>query len=70
MLQAKEAQAFAAKASGNTDEALAMLMELNRPADVREQFLTTLKRTPSRSKAIYGSCAGNWRHGDGPDVRD
>ena len=84
-MQAKEAQAFAAKASGNADEAVArmkeavaiedaidslsqppypiipahelfgtLLMELNRPADAREQFLQTLKRTPGRPKAIYG----------------
>jgi tetratricopeptide (TPR) repeat protein len=85
MMQAREAQAFAAKASGNADEAVArmkeavaiedaidtlsqppypivpahelfgtLLMELNRPADAREQFLQTLKRTPSRPKAIFG----------------
>ena len=85
MMQAREAQAFAAKASGNADEAVAkmkeaaaiedaidtlsqppypiipahelfgtLLMELNRPADAREQFLQTLKRTPGRPKAIYG----------------
>jgi tetratricopeptide (TPR) repeat protein len=85
MMQAREAQAFAARASGNADEAVAkmkeavaiedaidtlsqppypiipahevfgtLLMELNRPADAREQFLQTLKRTPSRPKAIYG----------------
>jgi tetratricopeptide (TPR) repeat protein len=85
MMQAKEAQAFAAKASGNAGEAVAkmreavaiedaidtlsqppypivpahelfgtLLMELNRPADAREQFLQTLKRTPSRPKAIHG----------------
>jgi tetratricopeptide (TPR) repeat protein len=31
-----------------------LLIELNRPADAREQFLQTLKRTPGRPKAIYG----------------
>jgi tetratricopeptide (TPR) repeat protein len=85
MMQAKEAQAFAAKASGNGDEAVAkmkeavaiedaidtlsqppypiipahelfgtLLMELNRPAEAREQFQQTLKRTPGRPKAIFG----------------
>ena len=84
-IQAREAQALAAKASGNSDEAVAkmkeavaiedaidtlsqppypiipahelfgtLLMELNRTADAREQFLLTLKRTPGRPKAIYG----------------
>jgi len=31
-----------------------LLIELNRPADAREQFLQALKRTPGRPKAIYG----------------
>jgi tetratricopeptide (TPR) repeat protein len=84
-LQAKEALAFAATASGNAAEAVAkmkeaaaiedsiddlsqppypiiparelfgtLLIELNRPADAREQFLQTLRRTPGRPKAIYG----------------
>ena len=85
LMQAKEAQAFAAKAAGNQDEAVAkmkeavaiedsidtlsqppypivpahellgtLLMELNRPAQAKEQFLETLKRTPGRPRAIYG----------------
>jgi Tfp pilus assembly protein PilF len=29
-------------------------MELNRPAQAKEQFLETLKRTPGRPRAIYG----------------
>jgi tetratricopeptide (TPR) repeat protein len=84
-LQAKEAQALAAKASGNAADAVAkmkeavaiedsiddlsqppypsipghellgtLFIELNRPADAREQFLQALKRTPGRPKAIYG----------------
>ncbi|MFY9560875.1 MAG: hypothetical protein WAQ52_11630 [Terriglobales bacterium] len=94
-IQAKEAQAFAAKASGNADEAVArmkeataiedaidslsqppypiipahelfgtLLMELNRPADAREQFLQTLNRTPSRPKAIYGIARAAQATGD------
>ena len=31
-----------------------LLIELNRPADAREQFLQALKRTPGRPKAVYG----------------
>jgi tetratricopeptide (TPR) repeat protein len=31
-----------------------LLIELNRPADAREQFIQALKRTPGRPKAIYG----------------
>jgi tetratricopeptide (TPR) repeat protein len=84
-LQAKEAQAFAAEASGDKNQAVArmkeavamedtvddlsqppypvipahelfgwLLLDLNRPADAREQFLQALKRTPGRPKAIYG----------------
>jgi tetratricopeptide (TPR) repeat protein len=95
MIQAKEAQAFAAKASGNTDEAVAkmkeavaiedsidslsqppypiipanelfgtLLMELNRPADAKEQYLQTLKRTPGRAKAIYGIARAAQASGD------
>jgi len=31
-----------------------MLLEMNRPAQAREQFNDSLKRTPERPKAIYG----------------
>jgi len=31
-----------------------MLLEMNRPAQAREQFGDSLKRTPGRPKAIYG----------------
>jgi tetratricopeptide (TPR) repeat protein len=31
-----------------------LLIELNRPAEAREQFIQALKRTPGRPKAIYG----------------
>jgi tetratricopeptide (TPR) repeat protein len=94
-LQAKEAQAFAAQASGNAAEAVAkmneavaiedavddlsqppnpiiparelfgtLLMDLNRPADAREQFLRTLNRTPGRPKAIYGLAQAAQATGD------
>ena len=94
-MQAKEAQALAARASGNADEAVAkmkeavtiedsidslsqppypiipahellgtLLMELNRPAEAREQFLQTLKRTPGRPKAIYGLAQAAQASGD------
>ncbi len=91
----KEAQAFAAKASGNADEAVAkmkeavaiedsidslsqppypiipanellgtLLMELHRPADAKERYLQTLKRTPGRAKAIYGIALAAQATGD------
>ena len=94
-MQAKEAQALAARASGNADDAVAkmkeavaiedsidslsqppypiipahellgtLLMELNRPAEAREQFLQTLKRTPGRPKAIYGLAQAARASGD------
>ena len=94
-LQAKEAQAFAAQASGNAAEAVAkmneavaiedavddlsqppnpiiparelfgtLLMDLNRPADAREQFLRTLNRTPGRPKALYGLAQAAQATGD------
>ena len=31
-----------------------MLLEMNRPAQAREQFDDSLQRTPGRPKAIYG----------------
>lgn len=94
-LQAKEAQAFASQASGNTADAVAkmkeaaaiedsiddlsqppypiipahelfgtLLMELNRPADAREQFQQTLKRTPGRPGAIFGLAQAGRATGD------
>jgi tetratricopeptide (TPR) repeat protein len=94
-LQANEAQAFAATASGNAAEAVAkmkeavavedsiddlsqppypvipahelfgtLLMELNRPADAREQFQQALKRTPGRPKAIFGLAQAERATGD------
>src|SRR5439155_2144762 len=94
-VQAKEAEALAAKAAGNADEAIAkmkeavaiedsidslsqppypiipanelfgaLLMELNRPADAKERFLQTLKRTPGRPKAIYGIARASQATGD------
>lgn len=94
-LQAKEAQAFASQASGNSAEAVAkmkqavtiedsiddlsqppypviparelfgtLLMELNRPADAREQFQQALKRTPGRPKAIFGLAEAEQATGD------
>jgi tetratricopeptide (TPR) repeat protein len=94
-MQAREAEAFAAKGAGNADEVVAkmkeaaaiedaidslsqppypiipahelfgsLLMELNRPADAMEQFLQTLKRTPSRPKAIYGIARAAQAKGD------
>jgi tetratricopeptide (TPR) repeat protein len=94
-MQAKEAEAFAAKGSGNVDEVVAkmkeavaiedsidglsqppypiipahelfgtLLMELNRPADAMERFLQTLKRTPGRPKAIYGTARAAQARGD------
>jgi tetratricopeptide (TPR) repeat protein len=99
-MQAKEAEAFAAQASGNVDEALAkmkeavaiedsidslsqppypiipahelfgtLLMELNRPADAKEQFLQSLKRTPGRPKAIYGIARAAQAMGDNATAR-
>jgi tetratricopeptide (TPR) repeat protein len=84
-IQAKEAQAEAALASGDSEKATAnmndavriedsiyalsqppyppipvhelygtMLLDMNRPAQAREQFAESLKRTPGRPKAIYG----------------
>lgn len=94
-MQAKEAQAFAAKVSGNAHEALekmkeavtiedaidtlsqppypvipahelfgTLLMDLNRPADAREQFAEALKRTPARPKAIFGIAQAAQQMGD------
>jgi len=99
-IQAKEAGAFAAKASGNADKAAAwmeeavaiedsiddlsqppypiipanelfgtLLMDLNRPAGAMEQFLLTLKRTPSRPKAIYGIARAAQVRGDNATAR-
>ena len=31
-----------------------MLLEMNRPAQAREQFADSLKRTPGRPRAIFG----------------
>ena len=42
----------------------ALLMELNRPTDAREQFQQTLKRTPGRPKAIYGLAEAEQATGD------
>ena len=84
-IQAREAQAVAALASGDPSKALAMmdaaaaiedsiyalsqppyppipvhelygtmLLQVNRPAQAREQFAKTLTRTPGRPKAIFG----------------
>ncbi len=95
MMQAKEVQALAAKASGNTAEAVGkmkeavaiedsieglsqppypiipanelfgtLLMELNRPADAKERFLQTLKRTPGRAMAIFGIARAAQATGD------
>jgi tetratricopeptide (TPR) repeat protein len=94
-MQAKEAEALAAKVAGNADEAVTkmeeavaiedsidslsqppypiipanelfgtLLMELNRPADAKERFLQTLKRTPGRPKAIYGAARSAQANGD------
>src|SRR5215472_6651250 len=41
-----------------------LLLELHRPADAREQFLQTLKRTPGRPKAIYGIAQAAQASGD------
>jgi hypothetical protein len=41
-----------------------LLMELNRPADAREQFLQTLKSTSGRPKAIYGLAQAAQASGD------
>jgi hypothetical protein len=84
-IQAKEAQAYVALASGDSEEAIAnmndavriedsiyalsqppyppipahelygtMLLRMNRPAQAREQFADSLKRTPRRPMAIFG----------------
>src|SRR5215469_1161823 len=84
-IQAKEAQAEAALASGDGEKTIAnmndavriedsiyalsqppypplpahelygiMLLEMNRPAQARQQFTTSLKRTPGRPRAILG----------------
>ena len=39
-------------------------MELNRPADAREQFQRALKRTPGRPKAIFGLAKAEQAAGD------
>jgi tetratricopeptide (TPR) repeat protein len=41
-----------------------LLIELNRPAEAREQFLQTMKRTPGRPKAIYGLAQAAQATGD------
>jgi len=41
-----------------------LLMELNRPADAREQFVQTIRRTPGRPKAIYGLAQAAQASGD------
>jgi TolA-binding protein len=46
-----------------------LLLELNRPADAREQFLQTLKRTPGRPKAMYGLAQAAHATGDNPTAR-
>jgi len=84
-IQAKEAQAEAALASGDSEKAIAnmndavriedsiyalsqppyppipahelygtLLLRMNRPAQAREQFADSLKRTPRRPMAIFG----------------
>src|SRR6516162_5922792 len=84
-IQAKEAQAEAALASGDSEKAIAnmndavrledsiyalsqppyppipahelygiMLLEMNRPAQARQQFIGSLRRTPGRPRAILG----------------
>jgi tetratricopeptide (TPR) repeat protein len=47
-----------------------LLIELNRPADAREQFLETLKRTPGRPKAIYGLAQAAQATGDNAAARE
>jgi hypothetical protein len=39
-------------------------MELHRPADAKERYLQTLKRTPGRPKAIYGIAVAAQATGD------
>jgi tetratricopeptide (TPR) repeat protein len=46
-----------------------LLIELNRPAEAREQFLQTLKRTPGRPKAIYGLAQAAQVTGDNATAR-
>jgi Tfp pilus assembly protein PilF len=46
-----------------------LLLELHRPADAREQFLLTLKRTPGRPKAIYGLAQAAQATGDNRTAR-
>jgi tetratricopeptide (TPR) repeat protein len=46
-----------------------LLIELNRPAEAREQFLQTLKRTPRRPKAIYGLAQAAQATGDSATAR-
>jgi tetratricopeptide (TPR) repeat protein len=46
-----------------------LLMELNRPADAKEQFLQALKRTPGRPKAIYGIARAAQAMGDDATAR-
>jgi tetratricopeptide (TPR) repeat protein len=96
-IEAKEAQAVAALASGDPTKALAMmdaaaaiedsiyalsqppyppipvheiygtmLLEMNRPAQAREQFAKTLSRTPGRPKAIFGLARAAQTLGDFP----
>ena len=46
-----------------------MLLELNQPAEAREQFLETLKHTPGRPKAIYGIARAAQMAGDTATAR-
>ncbi len=46
-----------------------LLLELNRPADAKEQFLEALKRTPGRPKAIYGIARAAQAMGDNATAR-
>jgi len=46
-----------------------LLLELNRPADAREQFLRVLKRTPGRPKAIFGLAQAARATGDNVTAR-
>ena len=46
-----------------------MLMEMGRPADARKQFEETLRRTPSRPKAIVGIAQAAEAMGDTATAR-
>jgi predicted Zn-dependent protease len=41
-----------------------MLLEMNRPAQAREQFADSLKRTPGRPKALFGLARSGQALGD------